>query len=68
MKKEIEINGIKYVPKGSIAGKPAKTLKGKKYVIARTYSAGVFAGYLDRRVGKSERTTLFLRHQSRPRI
>ena len=28
------------------------TLKGKKYVIARTYSAGVFAGYLNKKQGK----------------
>jgi hypothetical protein len=53
MDKEIEINGVKYVPKDSIvATKDAKTMKGKRYVIARTYSAGVFAGYLDKRVGK----------------
>ena len=55
MEKEIEINGVKYVPKGSIklqSNPMAKSLKGKKYVIARTYSAGVFAGYLDKRDGK----------------
>ncbi len=56
MEKEIEINGVKYVPKDSIkniAVSPlAKTLKGKKYVIARTYSAGVFAGYLEEMKGK----------------
>mgnify|MGYP001576477703 FL=1 len=54
MEKEIEINGVKYVPKDSIkeASPMAKSLKGKKYVIARTYSAGVFAGYLDKKEGK----------------
>lgn len=53
MEKEIEINGVKYVPKDSVkAEMPAKSLKGKKYVIVRTYSAGVFAGYLDKRNGK----------------
>jgi len=53
--KEIELNGIKYVPKDSIAkhtDKVAKSLKGKQYVIVRTYSAGVFAGYIDKRTGK----------------
>jgi len=50
---EIEVNGKKYVLASSIKSfKPAKTLKGKKYVIARTYSAGVFAGFLDSRKGK----------------
>ena len=53
MEKEIELNGIKYVPKSSVKGMDmAKRLKGKKYVIARTYSAGVFAGYLEKRIGK----------------
>lgn len=51
-KQEIEINGVKYVPKGSEVTTPAKTMKGKKYVMARTYSAGVFAGYLEKRTGK----------------
>lgn len=44
--KEITIDGTVYVPKGSETNKPAKSLKGLKYVIVRTYSAGVFAGYL----------------------
>jgi len=55
--KEIKINGVEYVRKDSIKNRePAKDLKGKKYVIARTESAGVFAGYLDKRTGKE--TTL----------
>lgn len=37
----ININRKEYVPKDS-----AKKLDGLKYVIVRTYSAGVFAGYL----------------------
>lgn len=51
---EIEVNGQKYVLKSSLASteKQAKTFKGKRYVIVRTYSAGVFAGYLDKRSGK----------------
>jgi len=53
-KDEIELNGIKYVPKDSIKNITAKasSMKGKPYVLVRTYSAGVFAGYLDKRVGK----------------
>ena len=54
MENEIEVNKEIYVLKKSIiVQKPlAKMLKGKRYVIARTYSAGVFAGYLDKKVGK----------------
>jgi hypothetical protein len=51
--KEITIDGITYVPKGSEVITPAKTLKGLKYVIVRTYSAGVFAGYLKKKVGQN---------------
>ena len=39
------------VPKGSVK-EPAQTLDGLEYVIIRTYSAGVFAGYLEYRDGK----------------
>lgn len=52
---EVKINGIVYVPKTESKTehfKSAKTLKGKNYVIARTYSAGVFAGYLNKRTGR----------------
>ena len=50
--KEIEVNGEKYVLASSVKSlEPAKKLKGLKYVIARTYSAGVFAGYLQSRKG-----------------
>lgn len=53
MKNEIEIDGNKYVLASSVKLlTPAKTMKGKKYVIVRTYSAGVFAGYLQSRQGK----------------
>ncbi|PIV90851.1 hypothetical protein COW46_00740 [Candidatus Gracilibacteria bacterium CG17_big_fil_post_rev_8_21_14_2_50_48_13] len=48
---ELEINGVVYVPKGTEM-RPAQSLDGMKYVIARTYSAGVFAGYLAHREGK----------------
>ena len=53
MDKEITIDGIKYIPKSSVKTSTlAKTYKGLKYVIVRTYSAGVFAGYLKSRKGK----------------
>ena len=49
--REMVLNGITYVAKGTdvtMANKRA----GMKYVIVRTYSAGVFAGYLESRTGK----------------
>jgi len=46
--KNVIINGIEYVPKEE----PAQTLNGMKYVICRTFSAGVFAGYLESRNGQ----------------
>ena len=45
----IMIDDVKYVRAGSIQ---AQDLNGMKYVIARTYSAGVFAGYLESRTGQ----------------
>ena len=48
---ELEINGIVYVPK-STQNQKAESLNGLPYVIVRTYSAGVFAGYLKSRNGK----------------
>jgi hypothetical protein len=47
-KEEIEINGVKYVRADSIKEnkKLAESFKGTKYVLIRTYSAGVFVGYL----------------------
>lgn len=51
--KSIVIDGITYVPEGSIkSSAPAQSLKGFKYCIVRTYSAGVFAGYLKDQEGK----------------
>lgn len=43
--KEIVIDGVKYVPEGTTV--EADTLDGLEYKIIRTYSAGVFAGYLE---------------------
>lgn len=47
---EIEVNGIKYVKKDS--NQKAPVYNGMPYVIVRTYSAGVFAGYLKSRNGQ----------------
>ena len=49
---EITINGEVYVLKSSIPAQAAPALDGMKYCIVRTYSAGVFAGYLEKREGK----------------
>lgn len=49
--KTIIIDGEEYIKK-SDSKAPAKSLKGKKYVIVRTYSAGVFAGYIESRTGR----------------
>ena len=43
----IIIDGVEYLPKDDL--QPAMTYKGLKYCIVRTYSAGVFAGYLESR-------------------
>lgn len=48
--KSIIIDGIKYVPKDSIQLSSLVTnTDGLKYAIVRTYSAGVFAGYIESR-------------------
>ena len=49
---EIEINGEKYIRKSDVITETAETKNGMRYVICRTYSAGVFAGYLESRNGK----------------
>lgn len=48
---EVSINGQQYVLKSAVKDAPASR-DGKKFVIVRTYSAGVFAGYLDSRNGQ----------------
>jgi hypothetical protein len=48
---EMMINGVAYVPKSTVS-KQAESVGGMPYVIVRTYSAGVFAGYLKSRQGK----------------
>ena len=49
---EVEINGIEHVRRDCIKNIPAKELNGMKYCIVRTYSAGVFAGYVETRNGQ----------------
>ena len=52
MKPEIiKIDEVEYVRRDA-AQKPAEELNGMPYVIVRTYSAGVFAGYLETRSGQ----------------
>jgi len=51
VKKEVIIEGIKYVPASEIkATKTAESVKGLTYCIVRTYSAGVWAGWVDLKV------------------
>lgn len=47
---KVTINGIEYVRVDSI--QPATIKNGMRYVICRTYSAGVFAGYLESKIGQ----------------
>jgi len=47
----IKIDDVEYVRADS-AGKPAVPMGTMPYVIVRTYTAGVFAGYLESRNGK----------------
>ena len=50
-KNEIEINGSLYIKKDSINVESEK-MDGLEYVVIRTYSAGVHAGYLKEKNGK----------------
>jgi hypothetical protein len=52
MKNTITIDGVEYLRADSVTSQKAESLDGMKYVICRTYSAGVFAGYLAKRDGK----------------
>lgn len=47
---EIVIDGVTYVPKSN--NRLADKIEGMQYVICRTYSAGVFAGFLKERNGQ----------------
>lgn len=48
---EVEINGLVYVPKEQQEKEVAQKFNQFDYVIVRTKSAGVFAGYLKKRSG-----------------
>lgn len=53
MVKCILIDGKEYIPKDSVSSsEKAEKLDKMPYVIVRSYSAGVFAGYLEKRTGK----------------
>ena len=47
----IMIDEVKYV-RADCVNKPAEKLDGMEYCIVRTYSAGVFAGYVESRNGQ----------------
>ncbi len=49
--KSIVVHGVEYVQKDDVKQMAVNT-DGLKYVICRTYSAGVFAGYLKDRSGQ----------------
>lgn len=61
---EIEINGEAYIKKGS-ENKIAYNSDGKKYQIVRTYSAGVFAGYVESEKTEGGSTQMVLRNARR---
>jgi len=48
---KLVINGVEYVPAESVQA-AAPMLEGMEYCMVRTYSAGVFAGYVESREGK----------------
>lgn len=48
----ITINGVEYAPVTELNNAQAESLEGMPYQIVRTYSAGVFAGYVESREGK----------------
>lgn len=53
MLEEIDVNGVQYVRKDTVRTmQSAESLDDMQYCIVRTYSAGVFAGYVKRRDGK----------------
>lgn len=48
----ISINGVDYIPATEAKKEMAFSYEGKPYQIVRTYSAGVFAGYVESRNGR----------------
>ena len=59
--KELTINGVDYIQKGENGSYKLAEKDGLDYVIIRTYSAGVFAGYLE----KKEKDEVVLRNARR---
>lgn len=51
MEDKVIINGVEYVRADSVSAN-APDLNGLQYCMVRTYSAGVFAGYVESRNGK----------------
>jgi len=49
---EITVNGVTYVPKSQEQNNFKISTEGKTCVVVRTYSAGVFYGFLDKREGQ----------------
>lgn len=54
---ELTINGETYVKKSDVSA-AAKVIDGLKYVIVRSYAAGVCAGYLEKQSDDGKRVTL----------
>lgn len=48
----LKIDDVEYVRNDSIQNEKANSMNGMKYIICRTQSAGVFAGYLESRSGQ----------------
>jgi len=57
-KSTIKIDGIEYIKKSKIQQQKVKLKKGLTYCIIRTYSAGVFSGWIDRKI-KGKINTIF---------
>ena len=51
-KSKIIVDGVEYVRADSVPAENAPDLDGMPYCMVRTYSAGVFAGYVESREGK----------------
>ena len=54
----VEINGKKHVPADQ-TNTIAQSMDGKQYCIVRTYSAGVFAGMVDKEEAKTGTATVY---------
>ena len=52
----IKIDEVEYIRKDAVKCEAAPKVDGLEYCIIRTYSAGVFAGYIDRAKGGKEQT------------